>query len=50
MEEWKKGRWVSQKQALAVSYSETRDYFHRISKNKKKGSSRKRKSKLVKKI
>lgn len=44
MKEWKKGRWVSQKQALAVSYSETRQYFHRISKQKKKGSRRKRNS------
>jgi hypothetical protein len=41
MKEWKKGRWVSQKQALAVSYSETRQYFHRISKKKKKNSRKK---------
>lgn len=44
MKEWKKGRWVSQKQALAVSYSETRQYFHRISKKKNQNSRRKRKS------
>lgn len=45
MEEWKKGRWASQKQALAVSYSETRQYFDRISKKKKKNSRRKRNGK-----
>jgi hypothetical protein len=27
MHEWKKGRWTSQKQALAVSYSQARDKF-----------------------
>ncbi len=29
MKEWKAGRWVSQKQALAVSYSQTRAYMKR---------------------
>ena len=27
MKEWKAGRWVSQKQALAVSYSQARSYM-----------------------
>ena len=43
MKEWKRGRWVSQKQALAVSYSETRQYFHHMSKKKKNGLVRKHK-------
>ena len=29
MKEWKSGRWVSQKQALAVSYSQARSYMKR---------------------
>ena len=40
MKEWKKGRWVSQKQALAVSYSQARKHYSR-----KKNSKPKRKSK-----
>jgi hypothetical protein len=27
MKEWKAGRWVSQKQALAVSYSQAKSYM-----------------------
>lgn len=35
MKEWKEGRWASQKQALAVSYSEARKYKARTKKSKK---------------
>ena len=41
MKEWKKGRWVSQKQALAVSYSEARRYSH-CKKNQTNARSRNR--------
>ena len=35
MHEWKKGRWSSQKQALAVSYAQTRSHFNKIRKSRK---------------
>jgi hypothetical protein len=35
MKEWKKGKWVSQKQALAVSYSQTRKRFKELSRKKR---------------
>lgn len=35
MHEWKKGRWSSQKQALAVSYAQTRSRFNKIRKTRK---------------
>ena len=35
MKEWKKGKWVSQKQALAVSYSQTRKHFKKLSRKKR---------------
>jgi hypothetical protein len=47
MREWKKGRWVSQQQALAVSYSQTRAKFH--SKRKKDVRRRSRSCKNKKK-
>ena len=49
MKEWKDGRWTSQKQALAVSYNETRSHFKRkrMMKTKNKRKSR-RKSKTSK--
>jgi gas vesicle protein len=40
MKEWKEGRWVSQKQALAVSYSEARKYKSRCKSRVKKLKSR----------
>jgi len=43
MKKWKKGRWVSQKQALAVSYSQTREYIKSRNKrlrNKSKANSK----------
>jgi len=50
MKEWKEGRWKSQQQALAVSYSETRSHFKRINKSKKSKMSKKfKKSKKSKK-
>jgi enterochelin esterase-like enzyme len=36
MKEWKKGRWSSQKQALAVSYSQAREYMKSRRSNKRK--------------
>lgn len=48
MKEWKKGRWVSQKQALAVSYSQAREYMKksraRARKTKSRAKARKIKS------
>jgi hypothetical protein len=48
MKEWKEGRWKSQQQALAVSYSETRSHFKkkRMVRSKK---SKQKKSKIYKK-
>lgn len=45
MKEWKEGRWVSQKQALAVSYSEARKYKARIQSKKSNQRHRKHKTK-----
>jgi hypothetical protein len=48
MRKWKDGRWKSQKQALAVSYSQMREYCMRSKKtrlrNKKTNKSKSRKS------
>lgn len=35
MKEWKNGRWASQKQALAVSYSQTREHYKKIKKSRR---------------
>lgn len=40
MKEWKKGRWVSQKQALAVSYSQTRKHYKEMSRKKRMNNKR----------
>jgi hypothetical protein len=46
MKKWKKGRWVSQQQALAVSYCQTREYMKsRNKKNKRLRNKSKSKSK-----
>ena len=45
MDEWKQGRWYSQKQALAVSYAQTRKYCSRHKcghRNKSRGKSGKK--------
>jgi len=48
MKEWKKGKWVSQKQALAVSYSQTRKHYKEMSRkkrmNKRRSTSKRRTS------
>ena len=36
MNKWKSGRWVSQQQALAVSYSQTRLHFSKRNKGQSK--------------
>ena len=41
MKEWKAGRWVSQQQALAVSYSQTRAYMRSKRARARKSKSRK---------
>lgn len=38
MREWKEGRWVSQKQALAVSYSQARKKYPRNIRSRKQRS------------
>ncbi len=49
MKEWKAGRWVSQKQALAVSYSQTRVYMKKRKTLSKKYSPKHKRSNLKKK-